>query len=374
MRQLGITRIADVTGLDRIGIPVYAAIRPNARSLAVSQGKGIDHDAARTSALMESIEHWHAEHIHKPTRHAPLYVLGDLAMPISNLHGLSPAFSEAMAIDWIEGFDLLNQRPAWAPLEAVSIDLRRSSEPGATGMIGGNGLASGNHLLEATIHALCEVIERDATTLWFLNTKEDDQETRIDLETLDDPGLVSLVELIDDAGLLVGLYDQTSDLGIPAFGCIVSDAADAVSPMGYFWGFGCHLSPSVAASRAITEAVQCRLPEIAGSRDDVERAAYALNRSQEELEEIESSLRDTTTARPFRYEDLSTDTFEGDLALLCKRLVNCGFESAVAIDLSRPELGVAVVHVLVPGLEGCFSGTNYRPGPRGRRVAGEKLR
>ena len=65
---LGISRLADVTGLDRIGIPVVMACRPNARSLAVSQGKGLDRDAARASALMEAIELYHAERIASPLK------------------------------------------------------------------------------------------------------------------------------------------------------------------------------------------------------------------------------------------------------------------------------------------------------------------
>ena len=65
-RALGITRIANVTGLDCIGVPVAMAYRPNARSLAVSPGKGLDLVAAKTSAIMEAIEGWHAERILSP--------------------------------------------------------------------------------------------------------------------------------------------------------------------------------------------------------------------------------------------------------------------------------------------------------------------
>jgi ribosomal protein S12 methylthiotransferase accessory factor len=64
--QMGITRVANLTGLDQIGLPVYTAIRPNARSLATSEGKGLDDASAKASALMESIESWHAEHIRQP--------------------------------------------------------------------------------------------------------------------------------------------------------------------------------------------------------------------------------------------------------------------------------------------------------------------
>src|SRR6476620_843161 len=65
---MGITRIANVTGLDCIGIPVVMVCRPNSRSLAVSQGKGLDLAAARASGLMESVEFYHAERIQQPVK------------------------------------------------------------------------------------------------------------------------------------------------------------------------------------------------------------------------------------------------------------------------------------------------------------------
>ncbi len=68
--QMGITRLANVTGLDTIGIPVVMACRPNSRSLAVTQGKGLDLEAAKVSAAMESIECHHAERILLPLKFA----------------------------------------------------------------------------------------------------------------------------------------------------------------------------------------------------------------------------------------------------------------------------------------------------------------
>jgi YcaO-like protein with predicted kinase domain len=61
--QMGITRLANVTGLDTIGIPVVMSVRPCSRSLSVSQGKGLDLDSAKASAAMESIEGYHAERV-----------------------------------------------------------------------------------------------------------------------------------------------------------------------------------------------------------------------------------------------------------------------------------------------------------------------
>ena len=63
MARLGITRLGNITGLDRIGIPVAIAVRPNSRSVSVSQGKGLDLPQAMASALMEANEGFHAEEI-----------------------------------------------------------------------------------------------------------------------------------------------------------------------------------------------------------------------------------------------------------------------------------------------------------------------
>ena len=68
MAVAGITRVATITGLDRIGIPVVTACRPNARSISVSQGKGITLAAAKASAVMEAIECFHAENLILPLR------------------------------------------------------------------------------------------------------------------------------------------------------------------------------------------------------------------------------------------------------------------------------------------------------------------
>ena len=66
LAEFGITRVADITGLDTIGIPVLTVVRPLARSLSVSQGKGVTRDLAAVSGVMESIEMFHAEQRRPP--------------------------------------------------------------------------------------------------------------------------------------------------------------------------------------------------------------------------------------------------------------------------------------------------------------------
>src|SRR5690242_11549896 len=69
LAAVGITRLADVTGLDRVGLPVVLAVRPLGRSLAVSQGKGLTREQAAVSAILEAMELHHAERHRRPLRY-----------------------------------------------------------------------------------------------------------------------------------------------------------------------------------------------------------------------------------------------------------------------------------------------------------------
>jgi ribosomal protein S12 methylthiotransferase accessory factor len=129
LSDFGITRLAWLTGLDEVGIPVWAAIRPNALTLAVSQGKGVDAAAAAASATKEAIEVATAER-----RDVPRQTLSPRAMaasgrrvaPLTELLRLDaspPAADEP--IDWIEGYDLIDDAPVWP--RATCCGKRRST-------------------------------------------------------------------------------------------------------------------------------------------------------------------------------------------------------------------------------------------------------
>ena len=174
LRDLGITRLADITGLDCIGLPVYVAIRPSSRNLATAQGKGFDHDAAKASAMMESIESWHAERLELPLVHESYRALvrtHDAVDP----KGLAVAAGNTPRHDvpylWVRGWDLMNERHCYVPHDLASLNGVFAPGFRPTFAMSSNGLSSGNHALEATVHALCEVIERDALSLWALGRR-----------------------------------------------------------------------------------------------------------------------------------------------------------------------------------------------------------
>ena len=125
MPVMGITRIAIVTGLDTIGIPVVMVSRPNSRSISVSQGKGIDIASAKASGLMESVESYHAERISSPLK---LGSYEDLrythpTVDVDRLpRFIDSPFTPFTQLLWIEGSDLLNNNPVWVPYELVHLD------------------------------------------------------------------------------------------------------------------------------------------------------------------------------------------------------------------------------------------------------------
>jgi YcaO-like protein with predicted kinase domain len=367
MSRMGITRLANVTGLDNIGIPVYMCVRPNSRNLSVAQGKGLDVVSAKVSALMESIENWHAESTDRPLKYESQTMLRRTA-PTLDLNELTrwataPAPTNAPIL-WVEGYDLLREEPVWVPHEMVILNY--VSSPGYVPMLArnSNGLASGNHTLEAISHALCEVIERDAMALWHLDeTDPSAKTTQLDLATVDDPACRTMLAQIQRADLRVAAWDISSDMGIPCYACIVFDRP-GMRVVGPCAGYGCHLSPAIALGRAISEAVQSRLTMIAGSRDDLIRSRYQDARSEDELRELDEGIASPPPVRNFHDRtSLATATFEEDIAVLLNALRRVGISSTAVVDLTKSDIGIPVVKLIVPGLED-GGAVGYRPGPR----------
>jgi ribosomal protein S12 methylthiotransferase accessory factor len=388
---MGITRVANITGLDHIGVPVVIACRPNSRSLAVSQGKGIDLVAAKVSSIMESVEQYHAERISLPLRLGSFNELRHVChtvptelLPSSTVSRYHPA----LRLLWIEGYDIIHQRTALIPFELVHLNFTLPLPEGSGCFpLSSNGLASGNHLLEAVVQAACEVIERDAATLWMLGDDDEKAATRLDPDSVDDALCRSVLERFARAELIVAVWDMTSDLGVPTFRCTIMDRAiDPLRPLYPASGSGSHPAREVALLRALTEAAQGRLTVIAGSRDDIPRADYQLARDSEELQRLRAAVAFEPAAR--RFSDVPTSghpTFEDDVAWIIERLQAAAIAgrlpaepdgaSLIAVDLSIRGLGIAVVRVVIPGLEQQRMGTDYTAGLRARaRLAGRQTR
>jgi YcaO-like protein with predicted kinase domain len=364
MPKMGITRLANLTGLDRIGLAVYQAVRPNGKALSGAQGKGFERDAAKASALMESIEGWHGENVGLPRRHATYGALREVenVVDIEQL----PRFRDDLIrngtpienreLEWVQGYDLMADRATWVPYDTVSTDLADLAVKSLATPFPrtSNGLASGNHYLEAILHAVCEMIERDAWMLWVVdNNSARAKECQIDPATVDDLVCVRILELLAKAEIKVGIWDITSDINIPTYAASINDDPNWMM-LSSFAGFGCHLDPGIALARALAEAVQSRGTSIAGSRDDMldetgevyselgEYASLALN-------EIQSP----PPTRNFKSrQSLAAENFKLDLDFVLEALRKVGITTVVAVDLAKSDFGIPVVKMVIPGLEG----------------------
>src|SRR5262245_33202726 len=201
MRRVGITRLAELTGLDDLGVPVYSAIRPNGRSLSTSQGKGLDATSAAVSALMESIETWHAEHIEVPKVRASWRSLRARAATadLRQLPRRRGKIDLDAKRDWLPAWDLVRDEEVFVPFESITLDTVFPAGYEPFFDVSSNGLASGNHLLEAVSHALCEIIERDAEARW----RAERGDRRLELESVYDPASAALLDRLAAAGVRV---------------------------------------------------------------------------------------------------------------------------------------------------------------------------
>jgi ribosomal protein S12 methylthiotransferase accessory factor len=279
MPRCGITRIANITGLDRVGVPVYTAIRPNSRALSTSQGKGMDRDAARASALMEAFESWHGERVSADGGYYRREEAEDEnGIPVADVgrisrRGRDVSWLSSTRINWVRGLDVMSGVAVLLPYDCVSSDFTGDVQRVAF-IRSTNGLASGNTLTEATLHGLYEVIERDAVALWSPSAGTADRV--VDPGTVHDEDNAALLDRLADAGLGVLIRDVRCDTRVPVFAVAIAPTNPTrMPPFAAFSGYGAHLDPRVALSRALTEAIQSRLTVIHGGRDDLWPSAYA---------------------------------------------------------------------------------------------------
>lgn len=373
MAEMGITRIANVTGLDNIGIDVVTVCRPLSKAISVAQGKGLSPAAAKASGLMEAIETYHGEHIEKDVRLATYNALKD-KYPVVDVNGLPKLsvsrFNPELKTLWIEGQDIVSDSPCYVPYEMVHCDYSLPLPTGSGSFVmSTNGLASGNSIEEAVSHGLCELIERDATSLWYLSRQQGKTWPLLDLKTVTSELCLELLDKFAKADVAVAVWDITSDINIPTFyAAIINRDNERHQPLYPAEGIGTHPSKDIALSRALTEAAQSRLTLISGSRDDIHTNSYDAAELKSIHQNYMTLMNDGMGQQDYRQiQDWQHDNVEDDVKLLTERLGNRGLNQIVIVDLSKPQFDIPVVRAIVPGLEGSHLVPGYQPGHRARQ-------
>ena len=345
--MVGITRISDITGLDDVGIPVALAFRPYSRTLAVSCGKGITRLLAKISAGMEAIELWHAEHslihvIHARAEELQLdYPVEQLARPPRS------AWTPQLAVNWMEGTHVVCGRKTLVPEDCVTLssvlDDARWEVP--TLLRTSNGLASGNTLTEAALHALLELVERDALSDYHATGQADMVALPCGIKEAD-----RLFELFRAARNDVQLWRLPSRTDIP---CFHAKVRSPMLPLT-FTGAGSHTSVAIAVCRALTEAAQNRLGVIAGSRDDISSRLYEWEADIDRGSSF-PSIPGRTVANPrgaplAMAGDLASASLDHDLREVAIRVWRVTGVHPILVDLTRSDIQVPVARMVAPGL------------------------
>jgi ribosomal protein S12 methylthiotransferase accessory factor len=204
------------------------------------------------------------------------------------------------------------------------------------------------------------VIERDAWSICEAGKK-----AKADLALGDDTVLSSeLLARFTMNGVEIHLKDLTSDIGVPTFGA-ASDDIETRDPSLLTMGMGSHLSPEIAVVRALTEVAQSRLTQIHGAREDTVDAKGRQQLGYDRVKRINRMWFDSsgTERNVGSIVALDTPDIYDDIQVLLSQLNERGFKKVIAVDLTRKELGIPVVRIIIPGME-VFAMDEERVGPR----------
>lgn len=337
----GVTRLADVTGLDRLGLPVWQAVRPAGKSLSVHQGKGATHAAARIGALCEAFEAHCAEQV---AADGPTATFADLpqaeraAEPGDYCRQRGDGAKAAGPIRWCRARDLLSGARCWLPHDLVSLDFTRGLP--SPFERASNGLGAGPTEEEALLTSLLELIERDAAGQWARQDRAARLASAIDSETIPFAWFQSWRDRLAALDVNVQVFALAPVIAIQACRCVIAGAEAFGRAYRRFSGTAAHWDGEIALFRALAEAIQSRLTLIAGVRDDIMPSWHERERPRP------ARSQSRPGGRPWHEEQAERLSAE-DIGL---RLADRGYRQIAWKRLDDGRDGIAVTKAFVPGL------------------------
>ena len=357
LKTVGITRVADITDLDRIGMPVFTAIRPTAEDGAISiyGGKGISKDHAKASAMMEGFERYSAEKQESDdTIFATPNEIGEKGEYIEPKSlNLPQKFEKAdlgdTKFEWNLAHDIITGNDYYVLSNAVFHPYNHDSDVESLFKSNTNGLASGNVLEEAILHGIFEVIERDAWSIFEMTHKNYSQ---INIDSIESDLINEIIDKFESQGIKIKLMDFTADIKIPTIAASADDTVTRDAGL-LTLGIGTHLDPEVAILRALTEVAQSRATQINGAREDTVRADFAREAGYERMKRINKYYfrQEEEQINLSDIENKSTTSIDEDIDIVKEELIANDIKHVLYTDLTRPEVDVSVVRVIIPEME-----------------------
>lgn len=387
MPTLGISKLTDATGSDRLGLPVVLSSRPRGKTRRLHSGKGLTLVDASTGALMEAVEYAVAENasargpdVWLPLRELSAALpkglrLGDFAPRL----GVAPPQEQRTPGVYCE--EVTGRTKALLPAELVLVPCPLY---GGMSLFGWstNGLASGNTLQEATLHALLEVLERDSMAMTIAR-----DESRLVRNASLPPPFQELVPHWERLGIELIVRFLPNQFGLPCFEAAIHEPASRDLRLARGWG--CHLDRGIALSRAVCEVAQSRIGVIHARRHGRARRPGAIARGtkpgqydrQARTDDLGNGTQGDHTARMLIRMTNATGAIDFGAVpnIVCNSVRSAMRELRGRLDAAgitrifrrrmhfnaQPEalLGLHVVKVVVPLCESAV-GSHVRMGPR----------
>jgi ribosomal protein S12 methylthiotransferase accessory factor len=346
-----------------------AHLRSDLRTL--NAGKGTSDVQARASALCEGLERYSGVFRgDEPSRPARQRELGESAISLGDCllfsdrqyrerdslnatgsrFGFIPIpFNREAEIDWSPVWSLTQGAVRYLPTAFCYYDYPQPDEQTYC-MACSNGNAAGNTLEEAILQGFLELVERDSVALWWYNRV---RRPGVDLDSFGEPYLERLRAFLHRHGRSFWALDLTADLGIPVFASVCRRTDGP--PEQIVFGFGAHLEPRVALLRAVTEMNQMlsspllapegkELGDPTADPDTAHWLQTATTANQPYLLPADGSPRIAASYPRAWSDDVAEDIRS------CQRLVERAGLEMLVLDQTRPEVGLPVAKVIVPGL------------------------
>jgi ribosomal protein S12 methylthiotransferase accessory factor len=346
-----------------------AHLRGDLRTL--NAGKGTSEVQARASGLCEGLERYSGVFRgDEPRLRARMPDIGEAAVPLndcllfsqrqyrerdcrnataSRFSFIPVPFDSEANVEWSPVWSLTREEVRYLPTAFCYYDYPRSDEP--TYCIAcSNGNAAGNTLEEAILQGFLELVERDSVALWWYNRV---RRPGVDLDSFGEPYLGRLQGFMQQRGREMWALDLTADLGFPVFVSICRRTDGP--PEQIVFGFGAHLEPRVALLRAVTEMNQMLSSpllepegkELGDPTADPETAQWLKTATRANQPYLLPAAGPARTAAS--YPQVWADDVAEDVRA-CQALVERAGMEMLVLDQTRPEVGLPVAKVIVPGL------------------------
>ena len=338
-----------------------------------SAGKGSTREQSKVSALCEALERYSGaslgDEIRAPRRFTE-FANGEEAIHPNDVqlfsdnqldnaksingdghpYNIVPSrFDPDSEIDWTPVWSLTQQRHRYLPTSMLYSMPAEQRGP-ADLIADSNGCAAGNTMEEAILQGFYELVERDAFAIWWYNRL---RVPAVDLSSFDDEYLASASQHYARYQRDLWLLDVTSDIGIPTFVALSRRPGGPTEDIIY--GAGAHADPRIAALRAICELNQCLTwlprPGRGDGRPMIDDPLALWWWKTARLADCPwlAPAADAPLCKASQYAAIeSTDTRDDVEA--CRALAEARGMEFLVLDQTRPDIGMPVVRVIVPGM------------------------